>query len=88
MHVGDKAIYYPGNECDQGVMPETNRVGCAAICVHQHKDGAVNLVIWDHGGNQHTRENVPVIYPPEYDPPYPPEEVDPPHGKPYCRPSA
>jgi hypothetical protein len=82
MHVGDKAIFYPGLECDQGVMPEVNRVGCAAICVHQYTYGAVNLVVWDHGGNQHTREDVPVLYPRLTG-----EAVDDPHGKPYCRPA-
>jgi hypothetical protein len=87
MNVNDKAMYYPGNECDQGVMPEVNRVGCAALCVHQNQDGTVTLVVQDHGGNRRVCENVPVIYPPDYDPPLPPDEVDPPRRTPYCRPA-
>jgi hypothetical protein len=82
MRVGDKAMFYPASECDQGVMAEVNRCGCAATCVHQHQDGRVNLVVWDHGGNRHTRENVRVLSPPLTG-----EAVDDPHGEPYCRPA-
>jgi len=82
MRIRDGAIYYPASECDQGSMAEVNRVGCAAVGVHQHPDGRVNLVIWDYGGNQQQRENVRVLYPPLHG-----EAVDDPHGEPYCRPA-
>jgi hypothetical protein len=91
MHVGDKATYYPGNECDRGIVAECNRGGCPARCVARTAigpAGPVDLIVFTHDGKELARQGVPVVYPPEYDPPYPPEEVDPPHGKPYCRPSA
>lgn len=86
MRVGDRAIYYPAMECDQGIMAEEDRVGCAAICVHQHQNGQVNLIVWDHEGNGRRCLQVDVHYPPEFVPPCPPEDVDPPHRTPYCRP--
>jgi hypothetical protein len=82
MRVSDKAMFYPASECDQGVMPEVNRCGCAAICVHVHPDGTVNLTILDHGGTPQSRENVRVLSPPLTG-----EAVDDPHGEPYCRPA-
>lgn len=87
MHVGDRAIYYPAMECDKGIMAEENRVGCIALCVHQHPNGQVNLIVWDHEGNDRRCHNVDVHYPPELVPSFPPEEVDKPHRTPYCRPA-
>lgn len=98
MKVGDLAIYYPACECDQGVMPENCRSGCAARCVHQHQDGTVNLSVSDHGGNRQVREHVRVLYPPVHrvrergwraepvESRESGEAVDDPHGSPYCRP--
>jgi hypothetical protein len=89
MNIGDHATYYPGRECDQGVVAERNRGGCHAVCIARSATGPagrVDLEIVTRDGKRLVREGVPVILPPEYDPPFPSDAVDPPHGEPYCRP--
>jgi hypothetical protein len=91
MHVGDKATFHPGSACDSGEFAECNRAGCLAFVVENRVKtgpaGLVDLQILTRDGKIVYREAVPVFYQPEYDPPFPPDEVDPPHRTPYCRPA-